>query len=130
VKADWTPSGGSAVTLGDDSAARFIELGAIGGASQQQTEGLFRASHAKRFPRGNVAGECVFTVSQSHASRAAAMAFFKTEYARLNEQGSLVLTEGTSTITTANAVLNSVQLAGAIGLRWSIKYTFSTTTLT
>ena len=130
MKADWTPSGGAAVTLGDDSADRFIELGQIGGASLQQIEPLFRAANPIRFPRGNVAGECVFTVAQSHANRGAAVTFFKAEYARLNGKGTLVLTEGGITMTMANAVLSGVTLAGAVGLRWWVRYQFGITTLT
>lgn len=118
------------MTLGDDSADRFMELGSIGGAAVQQVEPLFRSASVLRIPRGNVAGECVFTVAQSHASRAAAATFLKGEYARINGQGSLVLTEGATTLTMANAVCSGVTLAGAVGLRWWVRYAFGITTIT
>jgi len=129
VKAEWTPAGGGLATLGDDSVKHSMVLEQIGGASVEQVAGLFRAAAVKRFPRGNISGECIFTSAKSHATQAAAMAFFKAEYARLNGKGSLVLTEGAVTWTMADAMLTAVQVVQVVGLRFWIRYRFGIATI-
>lgn len=132
MKATWTPSPGTLVILGEDAAAtrHTIVLDQLSGQSQEQVEELFQADAVARFARGNVGGECVFTAEKSHATYGAALTFFKAEYARLDEQGTLVLTEGAVTLTMAGAVLRGVERATQTGLRWGIRYTFGITTIT
>lgn len=130
MKAEFTPTGGTLATLGDDAEKHSISLEALAGASAEQVEPLFRAASATRIPRGNAVGECVFTSVKSHASQAAAITFFKAQRALLNGQGALVLTEGLSTLTMSNATLTTVELAGVVGLRWWVRYRFGITTIT
>jgi hypothetical protein len=122
--------GGTPATLGDDAARHTIELEQLGGEALEQVEALLRGANPARFARGNVAGDCVFSAGKSHATRAAAIAFFLAEYARLNTQGSLVITEGSATLTLANAICRGVMVARINGLRWTLRYTFGITTIT
>lgn len=124
-----TPSVG-AVDLGDDSGKITILIEQLGGASIEQVTPIFRAAAVQRLARGNVAGTCAFTVGKSHASVAAALTYFKAEYGRMNQKGTLVLTEGAVTLTMANAVLRSVSRAAGTGLRWVVRYEFGMTTIT
>lgn len=132
MKIEWTKTGGSVVTLGDDAARQTIVIESLGGQSLEQVERLFRATVVSRFARGNVAGEFVFTSAKSHADYGVALTFFKAEYARLNEAGSLVATQlpGPITLTMAGAILRGVQRVAQEGLRWHLRYTFGITTIT
>lgn len=130
MKATWTPNGALTATLGDDSVKHTIVLEQIGGQSVDQVEQLFGAVAAAQFPRGNVAGELAFVAAKSHADYATALTFFQAEYARLNGQGSLVLTQGSATLTFAGAVLRGVErLPAQEGLRWHVRYRFGITTI-
>jgi hypothetical protein len=128
LKITFNPGSGI-VTLGDDSVKQTIQLEGFGGQSSEQVERLFRAANVARLPRGNVAGELMFTAEKSHADYATAVAFFKAQYLMLNGQGDAVMTEGATTLTMANAVLRGVQRASQIGKRWGIRYTFGITTI-
>jgi hypothetical protein len=131
VKAEWKKSGATiAVTLGDDSSKAVINLEQMASGSSEQVTPLFRAANPLRLPRGNATGTVAFTVDKSHATAADAATNFKAEMARLNEQGTLVLTIGATTMTFANATLTEVTAARTDGCRWAIRYSFGTTTLT
>jgi len=130
MKADWTPAGGSAVTLGDDSVKATITLEALGLESAEQVDQLFRAAAVTRRARGNTAGDCVFTVGKSHATAVAALAYLKAELVRVDKKGSLVLTDGTTTVTMANALLRAVTLDQVRGVRVWIRYRFGISTIT
>ena len=116
------------VTLGDDSAKQTIVLESLGGQSVEQVSPLARGTAVQRFARGNVSGDVVFSSSKSHATRAAAASAWKSEYGRLNEVGTLVLTIDATTLTYAGAVLRSV-VGIPDGVRWTLRYTFGVTTV-
>ncbi len=129
-KVVFTPSGGAAATLADLSTGSHVVLEELGGAGIEQVEPLMDGSNVVRFPRGNVAGDCVFTVEKSFADKATAAAAAKTEYARMMQQGLLVLTIYATTLSMANAVLRSVKCSRVNGVRWGFRYTFGITTIT
>jgi hypothetical protein len=130
MKLDWTPTGGSLVTLGDDSVKKTIVVESIGGAAQVQTAAFFRGANPALYARGNVAGQFIFVVTQTFATQDLAGAFIKTEYARLNQQGSLVWTRSSTIFTMAGAVLKAVAPAEINGVKIRMRYTFDITTLT
>jgi hypothetical protein len=117
------------VTLGDDSVKHTIEIESLGAAAAEQVSALFRSANAKRFPKGNVAGDVVFTASKSHATIDAAATYYAGERARINQQGTLELTFTTLKFTYALATLRAVEPV-PIGTRWRLRYTFGVTTLT
>jgi hypothetical protein len=130
VKIEFTPTGGSKATLGDDSSRHTIEIESLGGGAVVQALQRFRAAAVVYAQRGLVSGELTFTASKSHADRATAVGFFKTEYGRLNGQGQLVITEAATTLTMDGVVLRGVQCVRFNGLRWTIRYTFAISTIT
>jgi hypothetical protein len=133
MKIDWTPAGGSSVNLGDDSLKYGIVIEQIGASSLVQAEALAGAAAEALFPRGNVAGEIIFRSDKTYADYTTTFSTFKTIFGYLNQQGSLVITQGATTLTCANAILKSVQRifdAQATGARMGIRYTFAITTIT
>lgn len=129
MKVEFTPTGGTKATLADDASKHVVVLEELGGEAGEQVAPLFRGANPSRFPRGNVAGAVVFTAAKSHSTRDAAAAQAVTEYARLNQKGSLVFTIDTTVLTMAGAVLKSVRVQ-LLGTRLSVVYTFGITTLT
>jgi len=104
----------------------------MGGTSVAQSDPLYGAANPLLIPRGNVGGEFVFRSSKTYADYKTTFTQFITEYARLNQQGSLVITEGSVTVTMASAVLKGVQRifdAQNTGTRMGIRYTFAITTI-
>jgi hypothetical protein len=102
----------------------------LGGASIAQVESLAGGAHQAMFARGNVGGELVFRSAKSYASYHDTFTQFLTEYGRLNQQGSLVLTEGAVTLTFAGVILRGVQRifdAQHSGAHMGIRYTFAIT---
>lgn len=134
MKIQFTPNTGLIpVTLGDDASKFAIVVEQLGGASIAQVESLAGGAHQALFARGNVGGEFVFRSAKSYASYHATFAQFLIEYGRLNQQGSLVLTEGAVTLTFANVILRGVQRlfdAQHSGAHMGIRYTFAITTIT
>ena len=126
----WTPAGGSPTTLGDVSAKYTIQIEQLGGQCQEQLVNLFASANPARIPRGNVAGDCVFSSVQSYATRAAAAADFKAKFGLLGATGSLVLTMDATTLTMANATYRAVHTVKVEGLRWTMRHTFGITTIT
>ena len=110
-------------TLGDDSVKVTCVLEQLGGAAIEQVTALFRSALPARFPRGNVSGDVVFTCATKHASLATAASYYKTEYGRINQQGTLVLTIGATTMTFALATMRGVTVASLTGVRWVLRYT-------
>jgi hypothetical protein len=131
VKAEWTSATPAVakVTLGDDSVKHTLELEAMSAAALEQVATYFRGANATRIPRGNISGEVVFVAAKSHATIDAAGTFWKAEYGRLNQKGKLELTFTETVLTFDNATLRAVQVQ-PIGLRWRIRYTFGTSTMT
>jgi hypothetical protein len=133
MKIQFTPSAGLIpITLGDDASRFAIVVEQLGGASIAQVESLAGGAHQALFARGNVGGEFVFRSSKSYASFHATFAQFLTEYGRLNQQGSIVLTEGAVTLTFASAILRGVHRlfdAHHSGAHMGIRYTFAITTI-
>lgn len=129
----FTPTGGSAVTLGDDAEKFAVTVEQLGGASVAQVESLAGGANLALFPRGNIGGEFIFRSSKTYASYRDTFAQFLVEYGRLNRQGALVLTEGDVTLTFANVILRAMHRifdARHSGARMGIRYTFAITTIT
>lgn len=133
MKLQWTPNGGLLpVTLGDDAAKFAVRVERIGGQSICQQEPLAGAPNPALFPRGNVAGAFVFTSTKTYATVESTWSQFKTEYNRLNQQGTLVQTEGATVNNYVNAVLKNVERIFSTengGSRMGIRYTFDITTI-
>jgi hypothetical protein len=132
VLIQFTPSGGSAATLGDDANKFAVVIEQFVGQSVQQREPLYGGANPVDFVRGNVGGELVFRSSKSYADYATTFTQFKTEYGRLNQKGSLVITQNAVTVTFANAVCKGVQRifdAQNTGVHMGIRYTFAITTV-
>jgi hypothetical protein len=124
---DLTP-----VTLGDDASKFAIVVEQLAGASITQIEPLAGGANPALFPQGNIGGEFIFRSSKTYATYHETFAQFQAEYSRLNQQGRLVLNEGSVTLTFANAVLKAVQRifdGQHSGARMGIRYTFSITTI-
>jgi hypothetical protein len=129
----FTPTGASApVTLGDDADKFAVAVEQLSGTSLAQIESLAGGATLAVFPRGNVGGQFVFRSSKSYATYHETFAQFLAEYSRLNQQGSLVLTEGAVALTFAGAILRGVERlfdAHHSGARMGIRYTFAITTI-
>jgi hypothetical protein len=78
--------------------------------------------------RGNSKGQCVFTAAKSHTNRATAVAYFKTQQGYRGAAGSLVLTEGATTIT-MEAICKSAVAVKMNGVRWTFRYVFMITSV-
>jgi len=127
--AAWTPTGASAITLGDVSQKWTMKLEQLGGQAVEEVIPLFRAANPLRIPRGNVSGDCIFTSAKSFANRAQAVTFFASQFALLNGQGALTLTIDTAALTMAQAVFRGLQTTEINGLRWTLRYSFGITTM-
>jgi hypothetical protein len=133
VQIQFTPSTElTPVTLGDDASKFAVTVEQLGGSCLTQVESLAGGANPALFPRGNIGGEFIFRSSKSYASYHATFTQFQAEYGRLNQQGTLALTEGGVTLTFVNAVLKAVQRifdAQNSGARMGIRYTFAITTI-
>lgn len=129
----FTPSTGLIpVTLGDDASKFAILVEHLGGSCLIQNDALAGGVNPATFARGNISGEIIFRSSKTYASYQATFSQFQTEYSRLNQAGTLVLTESGTTLTFANAVLKAVQRifdAQHSGAHMGIRYTFAITTI-
>jgi len=128
----FTPIGGSPVTLGDDAAKNAIAVEQLGGSCLAQAESLAGSPNLALFTRGNVGGEFVFRSSKSYADYQTTFTQFLAEYNRLNQQGTLVLTEGAVTLTFDNVILRAVHRifdAQHSGTHMGVRYTFAITTI-
>ncbi len=133
MKIQFTPTGGSAATLGDDAAKFAVVVEQLGGACIAQVEALAGGANLALYTRGNVGGEFIFSSSKTYADYETTFTQFLAEYARLNQQGALVLTEGAVTMTFANVIVRAVQRifdAQHSGARMGVRYTFAITTIT
>lgn len=128
MKIEWTPSGGSLVTLGNDASKHVILIEGLTAACAEQVAPLVRGTNPLRFNRGNVAGEFSFSSSKSYASYDAAAGAWLTYHASLNALGSLVVTFSTETWTFADACLRSVSLVRINGAFWTFRFNFGVTT--
>jgi hypothetical protein len=134
----WTPTGLSAVIIGDDFGSAGAgspgkvrtKLEQLGGMGLEQVQRLAFGANPFRAMRGNVAGDCVFTARKSHADRATAMNYFKTNYGYIGQMGTLVLAQDAASLTMANATFRGVIVAEFNGLEWTLRYTFGMTTIT
>jgi len=128
----FTPTGGSAATLGDDAAKFAIIVEQLGGSCLTQAESLAGSPNLALFTRGNVGGEFIFRSSKTYGDYQTTFTRFLAEYSRLNQQGTLVLTEGAVTLNFANVILRAVQRvfdAQHSGTHMGIRYTFAITTI-
>lgn len=133
MKLQFTPNSElTPVTLGDDASKFAIVVEQLAGASIAQIEALAGGANPGLFTRGNIVGEFVFRSSKTYANYHETFAQFQAEYGRLNQQGTLVLTEGAVTLTFSNAILRAVQRifdAQHSGARMGVRYTFAITTI-
>lgn len=83
-------------------------------------------------PTGNTDRKLAFIGTRTLASNAAVLEFLKTLSGMVNLSGTLVLKEGASTLTGANAILKSARRDSgqSVGARIAIQYQFEITTLT
>lgn len=128
----FTPTGGSPTTLGDDAAKFAVVIEQLGGSCLAQIESLAGSPNLALFTRGNVGGEFIFRSSKSYADYQTTFARFLAEYNRLNQQGELVLTEGAVTLTFSNVILRAVHRlfdAQHSGTHMGVRYTFAITTI-
>jgi len=128
----FTPTGGSPATLGDDAAKFAIVVEQLGGSCITQLEPLAGSPNLALFTRGNVGGEFIFRSSKTYADYETTFTQFLAEYGRLNQQGALVMTEGSVTLTFANAILRTVRRifdAQHSGTHMGVRYTFAITTI-
>lgn len=133
MKIQFTPSGGAPTTLGDDSAKYSVVIEQWGGTAIEQREPLAGGANPALFPRGNVGGDFIFRSAQSYADYETTFSQFATLYGLLNQQGALVVTQDSVTLTMSNAVLKSVTRlfdSGNAGVFMAVRYTFGITTLT
>lgn len=128
MKIEWTPTGGSKVTLGDDGSRHVIVLEAVGGACAEQVSQLVRGSNPLRNHRGNVAGEFSFRSSKTYASYDAAAGEFLFLYDSLDAAGELLVTFSSETWAFAGAVLRAVQAVQMNGVFWTFRFNFGITT--
>ena len=124
----FTPSGGSATTLVDDINMPRGHIEQLGGKSVVNVIPLANGTNPYLQLLGNVSGEFVFTGLQSFATRILALSQFATWYNLLNDQGLLVVTQDSHTLTFANAALHDVRLVKADGLAWTVRFSFLITT--
>jgi len=134
MQIQFTPSTSlTPVTLGDDASKFAVVVEQLGGSCVAQSETLAGGANLAWFPRGNVGGELAFRSSKTYASYHDTFTQFRTEYGRLNQQGTLVLIEGAVTLTFASVVLKEVQRifdAQHSGAHMGIRYNFAITTIT
>jgi hypothetical protein len=133
MKIQFTPTGGSPAILADDAAKFAVVVEQLGGFCIAQVESLAGGANLALFTRGNVGGEFVFRSSKTYADYQTTFTQFLTEYGRLNQQGTLVITEGEATLTFSNVILRTVHRifdAQHSGARMGIRYTFAITTIT
>jgi hypothetical protein len=133
MKGEWTIAGPTTVTLGDDSVKWSMLLEQLGGQGVEQVDQLAFAANVARVMRGNLAGECVFTSAKSYSTLDLMAAAFATEYARIGQVGSLVLTFISHALTMANATLKGVERVNdeeGKGVRLKLRYRFGITTVT
>lgn len=123
----WNP--GTLVTLVDDVNKLTGIIESWTGSSIVQEAPLYAAAIQVLNPLGNVRGDFVFTARKSFGTRTLALQALATEYARINGQGTLLVTQDSATLTMANAVLKQVALVRPNGLEFTFRYTFEMTTL-
>ena len=126
----WTPTGGAAVTLGDDAVKSTIVVEGLAAPYLVQKLLFFRGVKPTLTPRGGDEGSFVVTVQPNVANADAASAYLKAEYARRGQAGSLAWGRVTTTFTFTGAVLRSVSLVELNGARLRLRYSFGFADLT
>lgn len=126
MKIEWKKTGGSFVTLGDDTAAsrQTILIDQWDCAAQVQVDPLVRSTHPFAEPRANVSGNFAFRATKSHATLDAAVEAFDTEYQRAGEAGELKITTTAKVINYTNAILVAVARGDKQGVRLEVQYQF------
>ncbi len=120
----WTPTGGSPVTLGDDSVKQTITVEQLDAPALVQKLLFFRGVNAQLVTRGGDEGVFIAVVQPSLADSDAASAYLKSEYARSGQAGSLAWGRVGTTFTFTGAVLRRVTVAALNGARLRVRYTF------
>lgn len=96
----------------------------LGGRQANDVAEFAAAAAVGVWPRGNRARSCSFSAHEVFASHAAALAAAAARLGELATQGALVLTDGTTTITGADAVIDTVE-PGVLGVGCTFAYTFT-----
>jgi hypothetical protein len=132
----FTPNGGLIpATLGDDANKFGVTIEQLGGSALAQIETLAGGGFPAQFPRGNVSGDFVFRSTKTYPDNKTTFSTFKTQYGWLNQQGTLILTEGGAgavTLVFVGAILRNLQRpfdSANAGARMSLRYTFAITTI-
>jgi len=120
----WTPSGGSAVTLGDDSSKKTVIVETLDLPSLVQKILYFRGTVPQLAPRGGDEGSFVAVIQQSFTTTDLASAYIKSEFARVNQAGSLAWGRVATTFTFNGAVIQRVTLAELAGVKIRMRYSF------
>lgn len=103
-----------------------------GAQSTVQTEKRYGQNTEVDFPRGNIGGDFVFTVTGSYGSYAGPVQAFAAAIALLNIQATLMITfpDDETTATMANAICRDVHRVMLNGHSVQIRYSFKITTIT
>jgi hypothetical protein len=120
----WTPTGGGAVTLGDDSVKKTVIVEQLDGPALIQKMLFFRGTVPTLTPRGGDEGIFVAVIQQSFATTDLASAYIKAEYARRGQKGGLAWGRVSTTFTFTGAVIRRVTLAELGGVKIRMRYTF------
>jgi hypothetical protein len=125
----WTPTGGAAVTLCDLSLGYRPVLEQLPSEALEQVDRLAFGTVVSRIMRANRSGDVVFTVGFSHASAAAAAAWYATIDALVGGMGQLVITINTTVWSFSNATFRAMAPTRINGVEWVLRYTFGRTVM-
>ena len=120
----WTPTGGSAVTLGDDSVQATIVVEQLDAPALVQKLLFFRGVNCSLVPRGGDEGVFIAAVQPNLANSDAASTYIKNEYARRGQAGSLAWGRVSTTFTFTGVVLRRVSFPKINGALLNVRYTF------
>jgi hypothetical protein len=125
----WTPTGGSAKTLCDLSQQWWPVLEQLPSEAEEQVDRLAFGPEVSRIMRGNRSGDIVFTVGHSHASAAAAAAWYAGIDALVGGMGRLVITIGTTVWSFSGATFPHLEPTRINGVEWVLRYRFGRTVM-
>jgi hypothetical protein len=129
MKITITPAGGTAFTLGDDSAnpaAAIVDGFRPRQTRQVQRQALFRAPYKADLPRFNLENTLTFVVERQFATREAALNFMAKHPDQVPTQGTVKLydlsTTGQTSRTLANAMVTDVECIEHTGVSCKFQY--------
>jgi len=121
----YTPEGGAAVSLaGAETDVSDGPRDLHGGASAiVQEEAIVGAAYPARFARGNRSYQVSFSVRKPHATYAAAVLYWLGHLQEFNNLGSLVITQGASTLTLTKASVEVDGFPNGATSEWNYRVT-------